>query len=267
MTANQYRTGYTTMVINNITGTNSLRSNCQPDGNTAILSNIHEFISKNQDANSSSIIQPILLNHDNVSSFAEIQLETENFDSIILFDPEDENTSTDIHPRAGETIYNYSESLETSVDLSEFVQSEVVSNDATWVTQTLFRTSKCIECKDYFDLMDRNTTLLSVERLLRSINSTIADICFQESIKAKLLTSVQLMKIHIIGCPDHVDVTERKLKRLAVDRAVLSFCNNINKILSGKMESLPDNPTTIQTLAFQHRTKKRGIGKYSDLFN
>lgn len=44
-TANEYRTGYATMLINNMTGTNSMRTNCQPDDSTAILTNIHEFIS------------------------------------------------------------------------------------------------------------------------------------------------------------------------------------------------------------------------------
>lgn len=264
-TASQYRTGYTTMVINNITGTNSLRSNCQPDGNTAILSNIHEFISISQDTNNSSLIQPKLLGHADVSSLKAVPSETDSFDLMIQFDPEDEeyvSSLTDIQPT--EKVNNNSDALPTSVELS---QSEVVSYDATWVTQKLLRTTSCKECKNNFDLMDRNATLMSVEILLENLNSTIANICFQESIKAKLLTSVQSFKIHVIGCADHVDLTERKLKVLAVDRIVLSFCNNINKILSGKIVSLPDKPNPIQKLAFQHRIRKRGIGKYSDLFD
>lgn len=256
------------MVINNITGTNSLRSNCQPDESSSILSNVHEFISMCQDlptdTNGVSLVQSMPSGNDDVSLYAEVQWETDGLSSMILFEPEDDDdicSSTDIQPRTGETMDSDSEFLETNVELS---QLEVGSFDATWVVQNFFRTTSCKECRENFDLTDRNATLVSIQRLIEHLNSKIADICSEESLKAKLHASVEGLKVHVIGCSDHTDVIERKVKFLSVDRVVLTFCNNINKILSGKIESLPDKATPIQKLAFQHRIKKKGIGKHSD---
>lgn len=115
--------------------------------------------------------------------------------------------------------------------------------------------------------MDHNSTLLSVEKLIGSLHKSVVGICYREGIKKKLLHGIQEMKVHVVGCPEHVDVLERKVKTLAVDHIVLAFCNNINQILSGKITVLPDKPNLMERLAFEHRKKKRGIGKFSDKFN
>lgn len=236
------------MTINNITGTNSLRSNCQPDSSTSILTNIHDFISGYEehipDAINISNTEVKLVSDDDDKSFVESQSEID-FEAMIVFDTEvDDNISSTI-----------------------VAQAPMISNDCVRICQKIMKRTSCDDCRENFDLMDRGAALLSVHKLLSDLNKTIAAICTQESIKKKLLISVQQVKVHVIGCSDHSDEVERKIKILAVDHILLTFCNNINKILSGKIDILPDKPSIIQKLAFEHRVKKRGIGKHSDKFN
>lgn len=260
------------MVINNITGTNSLYSNCQPDDSKAILSNIHDFITVCQEQPHDPVPYPVLDSLDcaNASLFAESESdEWDECDSMIYFEPEVEDDQSvsivpDIRSKADETIHQHSQFLETNPDFSE---PNVISSQTNRICQKIYKATSCEECRENFELMDHDATLLSVEKLLRSLDKSIAGICYHDSIKKKLINSIQDTNIHFVGCPEHIDVLERKVKSLAVDQIVLSFCSNINKILSGKINILPDKPSLIQRLAFEHRNKKKGIGKFSDKFN
>ncbi|KAG4076302.1 hypothetical protein HA402_000642 [Bradysia odoriphaga] len=260
-TASQYRTGYATMLINNITGTNSLRANCQPDNSTSMLTNIHEFISACQQQNRDNALYPeaelISRGCDNLS----LLVEKEECDSMIVFDPEtDDDDSNLVFHTSDESDDGIATNRIANVNLS---QTEIISNDANWVFQKLFKTSHCNDCTENFNLMDPKAALMSIEKLLGSINKTLAEVCSENSVKQKILLSVESANINVIGCADHIDVIERKVKNLAVDRTILSFCTNINQFLSGKITSLPENPSIIQKLAFEHRNKKKGIGKYA----
>lgn len=255
------------MIINNITGTNSMKTNCQPDDSTAILTNIHEFISLCREQPHDPIYlsnpEPKISGRQN--SFVDsADAETDDIDSLIYFDPEIENDfrSTIALNEADDSLN--SQFLETNVDLGQLTS---ISNDGSRICQKVLKTLTCEDCKNNVDLMDHNAALMSVEKLLDHLNKTIADICSQDFIKKKLLNSVHEMTVHVIGCPDHIDVIDRKVKNFAVDQVLLSFCNNVNHILSGKIDTLPENPNLIQKLAFEHRVKKRGIGKYTDKFN
>ncbi|KAG4074956.1 hypothetical protein HA402_014535 [Bradysia odoriphaga] len=123
------------------------------------------------------------------------------------------------------------------------------------------------ECKENFDLMDQNATLESIEHLLVKLNEIIPHICFEESIKQKLVDRVQSINIHVVGCSGHSDEIDRKVKNLAVVQIILTFCNEINNILSGKVQALPPKSNHIHKLALQQRLKKKRIGKHSDIFN
>lgn len=260
-TPSQYRTGYTTMIVNNITGTNSLQSNCQPDQSTAMLTNIHEFITVCQetcqesdsiDANNASE-----MNLDEVTFFDSPKnlSDCDHLESMIVFDPQSERE---------EAINFDTELCGTEVDLIKF---EAISHDSSRICQKLFKTTKCEECKNNFELMDETAALLSIENVLRSLNEIIPKICFEDSLKKKLTKHIESMRIHFIGCSDHNQEIDQKIKNLAADHVILTFCNDISKILSGKIQVLPDNPNFIQKLAYEEGKKKNRIGKYSDVFN
>lgn len=251
------------MIINNVSGTNSLKANCQPDESKAIFPSIHEFISlyekQPKDSINASDVDRTLIGCDDENASLEFGSDMELFDSIIFVDTEAEDLNVQSESDTAEFV-------ETNV-VHVQNQFEMISNDASRICQKFFKATKCSDCKENFDLMDRHAALSSVEQLLCCLNKTVADICSQELIKKTLLHSVQEVKVLVLGCLEHVDVIERKVKSLAVEHVLLSFCTNINKILSGKITTLPDKPSVVQKLAFEHRNKKRGIGKFSDQFN
>lgn len=248
------------MIINNITGTNSLKSNCQPDNSKAMLTNIHEFISSYEEQPTEHpSVDPILMGCDNLGDnenmFLQSGSDMELFDSIIFIDSETEDQG--IQSGADQPV----------TECAEKNAAVATQYDASRICQKIFKVTTCKECRQNFDLMDRNSALSSVQELLSVLNRNVAEMCTLESIKKTLIHSVQGMKILVIGCADHVDLIERKVKDLAVEHILLSFCTNINKILSGKITALPDKPSVIQKLAFEHRMKKKGIGKFTDQFN
>ncbi|XP_037037374.1 uncharacterized protein LOC119075089 [Bradysia coprophila] len=127
-TASQYRTGYTTMVINNITGTNSLYSNCQPDDSESILTNIHEFISVCQEQPHDPVYvsypEPKPLGCADENFIVESESETDEFESMISFDleVEDDNTSSIIQyiqSEADDSINQHHQFLETNSNMSQ----------------------------------------------------------------------------------------------------------------------------------------------------
>lgn len=297
------------MTINNITGGNSLQSNCQPDQCSAMLTNIHDFITvcKGESVNSHKVTKnpsPVDMEVDELTLF-DPQPYCEDLNRMIDFDPEpdlsDDELSlplTNIHAlthdrkiqsvRIGpnnvsenpiEVDENFNaiidfdpqfetedttQSLETKIEL---ISREAISQDSRVICQKLFKKTKCVECKINFELMDENATLLSVERVLSSLNKIIPDICYQESLKEKLLNEIESLQIHFIGCSVHNEEIPQKIKNLSADHVILTFANNINNILSGKTQTLPHNPNYMQKLAYEQRIRKKRIGKYSDIFS
>lgn len=242
------------MTINNITGSNSLQSNCEPDESTSMLTNIHDFITMYQqhptDPQNERFQQIVRHeNHPNINPLIVSDNESDDDElSLVAYEPE-------IDVEMG--------FLETHVDLSEL---QVISNAASRVCQKLFKTTKCKDCKDNFDLTDQKAMLESIETLLCKINEIIPNICFEESIKQKLVDRIKTVKIHVIGCAVHNEEIERKVKSLSVVHVIHAFCNEMNKILSGKTKTLPENPSDMHKLALEHRQKKKRIGKFTDKF-
>lgn len=239
------------MTINNITGTNSLKSNCQPDQSSGMLSDIHKFITLCQE-------QSLEPNNSMV-----------NFDDTTFFDCGPESQNCDSDDLNLMIAYHPELELEETIDIeSELRKIEVgaISISSSRICQKIFKTTKCEECRSNFELMDELTTLSRIGNVLSSLNAIIPYICSERFIKKKLMNHIRPMKTNLIGCSDHNEEIDEKIKKFAVDKVILTFCNDVNKILSGKTKTLPDNPNIVQKLALAHKTRKRGIGKYSDKF-
>lgn len=264
------------MTIINISGSNSLHANCQPDQSTPILDNIHDFISKCKDqsidTNNLSNNQ-IFMDVDDIIVFdpqyeEEVETELVNYkdlNTMIAYDPEsdlsDEERSL---TERQDTIAFNAQSLETKVD---FIEYEAISHASSLICQKLIKFTKCEECKNNFQSIAETVLISSVEKVLCRLNEIIPHICFEDSLKKKLLNHIQSIKIDFIGCSEHDQEISQKIKNLGADHIILTFCNDINKILSGKTETLPINHNHIQKLAYEQRIKKKRIGKYTDIFN
>lgn len=276
-TPTQYRTGYMTMTIINISGTNSLHANCQPDQSTPILANIHDFISKckgqsidtNDLSNNQSFMDAddiILFDPQSEEEFEEeASMNYKDLNTMIIFDPESD-LSDEEHSltEREETIAFNAQSLETKVDFIEF---EAVSYASSLICQKLIKFTKCEECKNNLQSMAETALISCVEKVLCRLNEIIPHICYEESLKKKLLNHIQSIEIDDIGCSEHNQEISEKIKHLGADHIILTFCNGINKILSGKTEILPLHANNIQKLAYEQRIKKKRIGKYTDIFN
>lgn len=297
------------MTINNITGGNSLQSNCQPDQCSAMLTNIHDFITvcKGESVNSHKVTKnpsPVDMEVDELTLY-DPQTYCEDLNRIIDFDPEPDISDDELslpltniqsltHECKNQSICidpnnvsqnpievdedfnaiidfdpqfeteDATQSLETKIEL---ISREAISQDSRVICQKLFKNTKCVDCKDNFELMEENAALLSVERVLSGLNKIIPDICFQESLKEKLLNQVKSLQIHFIGCSVHNEEIPQKIKNLSADHVILTFVNDINNILSGKTQTLPEIPSYMQKLAYEQRIKKKRIGKYTDIFS
>lgn len=250
-----YRDGYKTMMINNITGSSSLHTNCEPDDSTAILANVHDFISQCKDQSTDGM------------GDLDIPIDYERF--------VDSDDSVDFHslPEGEDRLMKFEEVNTFNSDLSlvktklNLIESEAGSHNAAKVCQKVFKHMKCDSCRDHLNLMGDAGLITTVQEVLCKIHEKIPSICFEHELKEKLLTHIQSIDIDPIGCREHEDELAIKIKKSAVDQAISLFCSDVNKILSGTITILPDNPNSIQKLAFEHRRKKRGIGKHSDIFN
>ncbi len=268
-----FRTGYATMTINNITGSNSLRSNCERDSSTSILSNIHEFI----------------LDHDKKGF---VDMDT---DDCIVFDPMYESGPDEVENGVNDFfVYNPDSDEEMDLanckvvsksnDVNELIifdpQIEDVELDSfgdTCISQSsrvicqklarLIKFNQCIECKTNLKT-DENVLLQNCSKVLCSLNEIIPHICTENNLKKKLIGKIS--SIDTLGCQNHNLEINLKIKELCVDHAINAFNHNINQFLSGKVDALPANCNHIQKLAFaayDQKRKKKKIGKYSDIFN
>lgn len=71
-----------------------------------------------------------------------------------------------------------------------------------------------------------------------------------------------------IGCVEHNQDIVNKIFELTIVYALKIFCENINNLLTGKIQVLPPEPSAIQELARSFWVKKtHRIGKHSDIFN
>ncbi len=277
------------MIINNITGGNSLHSNCQPDQSSSMLTNIHDFISECRGQRNPTVMDVQI---DNPSLFGDernfntTDVPDENFytynmrgssttpqslnsgpgnENLLNFrDEEDENMMIDFDPEF-ERIDDFDFGEVSERARAELISRESVSHASSRICQKIFKFTKCEECKANFDLMDEASALQSVERVLKSLYTIIPEICHQNLLKKQLMQRISSIQILFIGCEEHNDEIIQKIKTLCASQAIQTFANNINGILSGKVAKLPDKPTIIQKVAYADRTKKKRIGKYSDI--
>lgn len=266
----EYRTGYGAMVINNITGTNSLRSNCEQDSSASILSNIHEFILDVNNKQAAMDVDEVIdfdPNYDD-KSFQEYF----DVDSLIVFDPESDeemvesNIISNNENRNGDGLIVSDAQFENE-SLSYF-ENEAISRASNMISQKLMKSTHCLECKNILQTTD--TLVRNCVNVLCGLNKIIHRLCSETSLKKKLLASIESIKTDVMGCPDHYLQMTQKLKELSADQTITSFCYDINSFLSGKRDVLPLNYNHIQKLAFSQydqKRKKKKIGKYSDIFN
>lgn len=261
------------MIINNVTGTNSLHTNCEQDNSTSILENIHEFI---VDCNKE--VSKDMMDTDEIIAFdpnyhSGFDQEYLDIDDMIVFDPEPDVemifTESNVVSKREDADDLIMFDPDFQNDTNNYFENESFARASSVICRKLIKITHCEECKNI--LHDTETSLIeNCTKILRGLSQVIPHICSEQSIKKKLLASIESIKVDTLGCPDHFLQVTQKFKEMSADDSILSFCYDINSYLSGKTTVLTLNHNPIQKLAFHQfdqKRKKRKIGKYSDIFN
>lgn len=200
-----------------------------------------------------------------------------DLDEMVFLDPESDEE--EIHFIESEATLSDTDNMIVTdpqfekEGLINFIESEAISQASKHTSQKLMKCTNCEECKRNLVTITENDSgteaifVRHCSNILFSLSDAIPRICSEESIKKKLMLHIESIKIDSIGCPEHDIEIIQKMKQICVDHTVTIFCSDINNILSGKTKVLPVNHDPIQKLAYEHKAKKKKIGKYSDIFN
>lgn len=241
----QFRSGYTTSLINNLTSSNSIYTNCENDASVPLLQNIHELIAQYEKSAS---------NDNGVDSG-----NRGNMCDIDGLNPE----GIDIDP------------LFTVPDMN-FLDSKGMVYESSHICRKLVQKVDCQDClctiltvqeDDSLSFKSPSDTFIQIFKSLQNvINDIIPRLCAEKSLKKKILSLLETLRIEKIGCSEHADVIMLNLKELCIHFGIVLFCQNINNILSGKIKSIPPHANNIQVLALDFKKTRKNIGKYSDIF-
>lgn len=241
----QYKTGYATMMVNNLTSANSISSNCEKDFSIPLLDNLHDFLLEYKDK------EPANQNAENDPS------------DIIEF----------VFPDV----------VELNV-----VEDDALSYVCSVICRKMLQVTDCEQCvnkiqskpllksPDLFSINDDCDTthkrpsenfILNFKTLFCAINEILPHLCSEKFLKTKILNHINNINIEFVGCLTHNAEMVLKLKQYSVHYAIMSFCKNINSTLAKKITAIPSNANHIQKLAIEFRKKRKGIGRYSDLFD
>lgn len=254
------------MTINNITGTNSLHSNCEQDQSISILENMHEFVlgCKKEPLKDAMDVDEFIAYDPNCDG--EYDHEYYDIDEMVVFVPECDEEMNEIESRAA-----YHEELivfdpETANETLSFLEGEALHLASCSIFQKLMKFTHCLECKNVLQTTEI-TFIQNCMNVLRKLSQIIPHLCVEYSLKKKLISNIESITTEAMGCPEHDLEKTLKMKELSAGYVIQSFCDDVNRFLSGKINVLPYNNNHIQELAIIHKRKNKRIGKHSDIFN
>ncbi len=255
------------MLINNITGTNSLHTNCERDASTSILGDINEFILDcNKEASNYTMHVDEVIEFDPNFQYGPDQ---EYLDDMIIYDPDldEEMISTgnsDVLSNENDLVLFDPQFEDETLN---YFQDKGLSRTSSLIRQKMIKSTRCDECKTVWL---ESLFIENCKQILCELKEMVPNICIEHPLKKKLLASIQSTPLGPLGCADHDLEMTQKLKEMCVETAVSYFVDDVNRFLKGKVKVLPINHNYIQKLAFDQfdqKRKKKKVGKYSDIFN
>lgn len=259
-----FRTSYATMNVNNITDSNSLAMNCEKDSSVPLFKNLHAFFSNNKQNNGATTVKNS--SQSNIGQNDAIE--------IIGFDPEFTESEFQIDHNQNDTF----DAVVFDPQFDESERSELITENETLsfvlnsILKKLLKVAACENCRRSLKMYDNMSYPLAVledfNKIFCKINAMMPHICSEKAVKKTLLTHIEDLDLNF-GCREHYKDLSLNFKEYFTKHAILSFCKNINSILSGKItiqESQLHDLNDIQYQAYQFRKKKKRIGKYTDKF-
>lgn len=280
----QFKSGYATILVNNLNSGTSLNSNCEPDFSKPLVNNVHELLLKNKEMverDTQNKIQESIKSNPLELVISDSQaLADFNPDELIIFEPEelfsfDPDDPTFFDPQQ---LASFSPDemivFEPEVPNMDFsiTEDEAILRLCGTVCRKLVEKTNCSRCIDYFEtpsdfdqILYKNPSsafIKSFKILYYFSAQIIPDLCSEKSLKSKIVEQLVKAKFDEIGCSEHKNEVTIKMKDLAANSAIKDFNNNINNLLSGKITSLPRGSNDMFKLALDFRNKGKHKGKY-----
>lgn len=244
--AMHFRAAYGTTFIKNLTSAHSIKSNCEADTSTPLITNLRKFF----------------LNYDNVDTPDSNENDSDD-------DEDDERYNDDVF----DPLHNF------SVADVNFISSEAIANASGSICEKMLKITKCINCRKTLEMpwkkndksvsetLKQPSDLLknNFQKLVHGINDVLPNICVEKCLKRKLLEQLEKIELDAIGCEEHDEVVGRNLKKQTALYGIVTFTKNVNDLLSGKNITLPPNYNYLEELAHIFNKKKKRIGKQSDI--
>lgn len=237
----QFRPGYTTLILNDLTSKHSIAGNCEEDDNTSLLENVRELydmgeLSENDESNECDQDEPAIDLQVTIDELAELKF-IEN--EALVF-----------------------ESSKICMSISKSAQCEVCKGTLE---------ARCpLKEHGIITAHDTNIPLLTYPSLLfmgrfklifKSVETILPFICHEKNLLRKLISSLDNIDLRGIGCEEHRSVIALKLKQGTAKLCLTNFIKEINCILSKKIIEPKSNETVIEKKAFEILRKKKGVGK------
>lgn len=252
MTPLQYRSGYTTMILNNVMSAPSVSTNCEPDNSFGLLNDVHDLI-----LNHISNVNPINTNA--------LISETDDLYDDIVFDPQ--FTKRELNFFESESLNQVA-----NVVCSKLLERNYCNNclrnlqvevEPTKLPNLQHPSSHFIKIfKKIFDFALQFIPIVATEKSLKKF--IIEEI--KKRFKEEAAETKKISELTLIGCVEHNQEIVNKLFELTTIYAIKIFCININGFLTGKIKELLSDPSDLQVLARTFWLKKTRIGKHSDIF-
>lgn len=253
-----FRSAYATTFVNNLASAHSIKSNCEPDFSKPLLTDMQELFLNDKCKESEEINDKEKENDCDLTSNLNC---SKNDGYEYDYDP----ISVNIQISAKE------------IDSINSIRDQALANASNVVCDKLLQVTKCQKCRETLETTafhdSQNTAnfpstlfIKNFTNVVNAINIILPSICEQKLLKKKLLKYIDDdIDVEQMGCSKHYMEVELKFKDYCSVYGILTFCKNINDLLSGKNQNLARDCNIIEESAHKFYQKKKHIGKHSEV--
>lgn len=264
-----FRSAYATLFVSNQASSHSIKSNCEPDMSKPLLTEMHDvFLSDGKRCECQTNENDTRKCCESVECEGEKRRDSVDSDFIC---------NTNGFKNDGYE-YDYDPiSVGMKFSQKEVTSVNSISDAANTVCSKLLKVTKCPNCKDTIETRskDKHTInhpsdlfKINFQTVLSAINNILPQICEEKFVKKKLLKYIdEDVNIEVMGCYQHHEEVMLKFMEYSSTWGILTFCKDVNYLLSGKNLQLPKNYNFIEENAFKFRETNKRIGKHSDVLH
>lgn len=241
----QFRTAFTSLIVNNLTAKHSLRSNCLNDKNVALLQDVYDFYDMDFEEVNDEV--------DDDENIIELEVDTDDLD-MNFFETE-------------AIVYEASDVCRKILSKTKCVSCRNTL-EASCPLKPHGMLQECEITSDPAYQFFTYPTLLFLSKfktLYKKIEILLPLICHENTMSCNLMSSVEHFSLAGLGCKEHAEAISQIIKKATVKWCVNIFTKQINDILARKTLEHPQDQHKIHEKAFEIVKKRRGVGKFGQV--